>query len=80
MWRRETSIPTSTEISDCLCAFVRTSDLFLFEQRGRWWSDVAEIYQRPLLSSQLAASLWVRPGGSADLESLCAGFAQVATR
>ena len=33
-----------------------------------------------LLSSHLAASLTVRPGGSADLEALCAGFAQPAVR
>jgi len=46
------------------------------KQRGRWCSDVALVYQRPLLASHLAASMWVRPGGSADLEAICAGFAQ----
>ena len=52
----------------------------IVKQRGRWESDVALVYQRPLLSSHLAASLAVRPGGSADLEALCAGFAQAAVR
>ena len=45
-------------------------------QRGRWCSDVALVYQRPLLASHLAASMRIRAGGSADLESVCAGFAQ----
>ena len=45
-------------------------------QRGRWCSDVALVYQRPLLTSHLAASMRIRAGGSADLESVCVGFAQ----
>ena len=45
-------------------------------QRGRWCSDVALVYQRPLLTSHLAASTRIRAGGSADLESVCVGFAQ----
>ena len=46
------------------------------KQRGRWCSEVAQVYQRPLLTSHLAASMRVGPGGSADLEALCAGFTQ----
>ena len=65
----------ATDWRDCL----GDASAHLVKQRGRWQSDVAEIYQRPLLASQLAASMWVRPGGSADLEFLCAGFSQ-ATR
>ena len=66
----------ATDWRDCL----GDASAHLVRQRGRWCSSVAEVYQRPLLSSHLAASMWVRPGGSADLESLCAGFAQAATR
>ena len=66
----------ATDWRDCL----GDASAHVVKQRGRWFSDVAEVYQRPLLASHLAASMWVRPGGSADLESLCAGFAQAATR
>ena len=66
----------ATDWRDCL----GDASAHVVKQRGRWFSDVAEVYQRPLLASHLAASMWVRPGGSADLESLCSGFAQAATR
>ena len=66
----------ATDWRDCL----GDPSAHIVKQRGRWCSDVAHIYQRPLLSSHLAASMWVRPGGSADLEALCGGFAQAATR
>ena len=66
----------ATDWRDCL----GDASAHIVKQRGRWFSDTAEVYQRPLLASHLAASMWVRPGGSADLESLCAGFAQAATR
>ena len=62
----------ATDWRDCL----GDASAAVVRQRGRWESDVALVYQRPLLSSHLAASMLVRPGGSADLESLCGGFAQ----
>ena len=46
------------------------------QQRGRWDSDVAEIYQRPLLEEQLRGSALVGDVRSAGLEDLCRGFAQ----
>jgi hypothetical protein len=62
----------ATDWRDCL----GDASAHIVKQRGRWCSDVALVYQRPLLASHLAASMWVRPGGSADLEAICAGFAQ----
>ena len=62
----------ATDWRDCL----GDASAAVVRQRGRWESDVALVYQRPLLSSHLAASMRVRPGGSADLESLRGGFAQ----
>ena len=62
----------ATDWRDCL----GDASAHIVRQRGRWCSDVAQVYQRPLLASHLAASMWVRPGGSADLEAVCAGFAQ----
>ena len=44
--------------------------------RGRWSSDIAEIYQRELLSTHIDASASIGPSGSADLEAVCAGWAQ----
>ena len=49
-------------------------------QRGRWDSDVATIYQRPLLGAQLAAAAGVGGVRGAGLEELCAGFVQRAVR
>ena len=46
------------------------------KQRGRWDSDVAAIYQRPLLGPQLAVAAGVGGVRGAGLEELCAGFAQ----
>ena len=45
-------------------------------QRGRWDSDVAEVYQRPLLGVQLSTAAAVGGARGAGLEELCAGFAQ----
>ena len=49
-------------------------------QRGRWDSDVANVYQRPLLADQLAGAAAVGGATGTDLEALCAGFAQRAVR
>jgi hypothetical protein len=55
----------ATDWRDCL----GDSSAGIVQQRGRWDSTVALIYQWPLLASHLAATMWVRPGGSADLEA-----------
>ena len=52
----------------------------IVRQRGRWDSDVAHIYQRPLLAAQLAMAAAVGNARGTDLESLCYGFAQRAVR
>ena len=44
--------------------------------RGRWWSDVAEIYQRTLLSAQLLGSVAMGAVGGVDMEAMCAGWSQ----
>ena len=44
--------------------------------RGRWWSDVAEIYQRALLSVQLLGSVAMGSAVGVDLEAMCAGWSQ----
>ena len=49
----------------------------LIKQRGRWSSDVAEIYQRPLLHDHLEASAAVgQTTANIDLEAVCEGWAQ----
>ena len=48
----------------------------LVKQRGRWDSDVAAVYMRPLLGMQLSAAAAVGSVRGAGLEELCAGFAQ----
>ena len=52
----------------------------IVRQRGRWDSDVAHIYQRPLLAAQLAVAAAVGSARGTDLEALCYGFAQRAVR
>ena len=47
-------------------------------QRGRWHTDIAHIYQRPLAGIHLRGSAAVADAGGADLESLCRGWAQPA--
>ena len=49
-------------------------------QRGRWDSDIANIYQRPMLADQLAGAAAVGGATGTDLEALCFGFAQRAVR
>ena len=47
-------------------------------RRGRWGSDVAEIYQRKLLAVQLDLSATLGEAISEDLEQMCSGWAQPA--
>ena len=48
--------------------------------RGRWDSDIHEIYERPLLRDQLQASALTGSASGAGLEDVVAGFAQPARR
>ena len=50
----------------------------LIKQRGRWSSDVGEIYQRPLVADHLEAAADVGNACGDDLERVCAEFAQAA--
>ena len=49
------------------------------KQRGRWESDIAEIYQRALLRSQLDASAAIGSAEGLDLETACLGWSQRTT-
>ena len=50
----------------------------VIKQRGRWHSDIAEIYQRTLLSEQVRGSAAMADARGADLESLLHGWSQPA--
>ena len=51
----------------------------LIKQRGRWCSDVAEIYQRSILRHQLAGSVRMGDARGADLEAVVRGWKQPAS-
>ena len=46
------------------------------KRRGRWASDVAEVYQRELLGPQLDLSASLADAVGEDLERMCLGWAQ----
>eukprot|EP00965_Chrysotila_dentata_P209501 6185330-Pleurochrysis_carterae.AAC.1 len=48
-------------------------------QRGRWATDIAQVYQRAIVDQQLRASADVGSARGEDLESLCAGWSQPAS-
>ena len=48
----------------------------IIKRRGRWASDVAEVYQRELLGVQLDLSASLGDAVGEDLEALCEGWAQ----
>ena len=48
-------------------------------QRGRWDSDIGQIYQRALAGAQLRGSTAVGDAEGADLETLCHGWCQPAS-
>ena len=51
----------------------------LLKERGRWSSDIACIYQRPLIHQHLLASASLgNAGGSRCFEEYCAGWSQPA--
>ena len=51
----------------------------LIKERGRWASDVAQLYQRALLSAQLDSSAGMAAAESRDLEEALTGWTQPAT-
>jgi hypothetical protein len=51
----------------------------IITERGRWHSDIGVIYARALAEAHLRGSAAVGDATGADLESLCAGWAQPAT-
>ena len=48
------------------------------KERGRWASDVALIYQRSLLTTQLDASAAMGSAVGVDMEAVCLGWTQPA--
>lgn len=50
----------------------------LIKQRGRWWSDIHQLYERALAEEHLHASAAVGSARGAELEALCEGWAQPA--
>ena len=48
------------------------------KRRGRWASDVAEVYQRELVGEQLALSAGMGGASGASLEEVCEGWADPA--
>ena len=48
-------------------------------ERGRWHSDIGAIYARALVGTHLRGSAAVGDSVAADLESMCAGWAQPAS-
>lgn len=52
----------------------------VLKQRGRWDSDTWRIYQRPLVGEHLSVAAAATRARGADLEAICADFAQRATR
>ena len=51
----------------------------IITQRGRWHSDIGQIYQRALAGAHMHGSAAVGDARGADLESLCRGWSQPST-
>ena len=51
----------------------------MVRQRGRWWSDIHELYQRALEAEHLSGSAAIGDARGAELEALCKGWAQPAS-
>ena len=51
----------------------------IIRQRGRWDSDIHKIYERALAHEHLSGSAMVGNASGAELEALCAGWAQPAS-
>ena len=50
------------------------------KERGRWHTDIAHIYQRAIVDGHLRGSAAVGDAAGADLETMCRGWIQPATR
>eukprot|EP00965_Chrysotila_dentata_P258064 6213086-Pleurochrysis_carterae.AAC.2 len=61
-----------------LHAVLGEQDAKAIVQRGRWHTDIAQIYQRALADTQLQASAGMGDAGGADMEALFAGWTQPA--
>eukprot|EP00965_Chrysotila_dentata_P072831 2407016-Pleurochrysis_carterae.AAC.1 len=48
------------------------------QQRGRWSTDVAQVYQQAVVHGQLRASAAKATSTGVDLEALCVGWTQPA--
>ena len=64
--------------TDLRCALGSAEGMAVIKQRGRWNSDIAEIYQRALVLDQLEGSAAMGDAGGADLEGLLDGWSQPA--
>eukprot|EP00965_Chrysotila_dentata_P057408 1904348-Pleurochrysis_carterae.AAC.3 len=49
------------------------------QQRGRWATDIAQIYQRAVVDGQLRSSAGMADATGVDLEALCVGWSQPAS-
>ena len=52
----------------------------LIQERGRWCTDIALIYQRPIVRQHLQAAAAMGGASGLELERVCDGFAQHAIR
>ena len=66
--------------TDLRIAFGVTEASALLKRRGRWGSDIGEIYARTSVEEQAQVSIRIGDAQGADLERLCAGWAQPARR
>ena len=64
--------------TDLRCALGAVEGMAVIKQRGRWSTDIAEIYQRALVLDQLNGSAVMGNAGGADLEGLLDGWSQPA--
>ena len=64
--------------TDLRCALGVAEGKAVIKQRGRWNSDIADIYQRALLADQLDGSAAMGGAHGADLEGLLDGWSQPA--
>ena len=48
----------------------------MIKARGRWWSDIHEIYERLSLAEHALASAAITEAGGIDLEQVLKGWVQ----
>jgi len=64
--------------TDLLARLGATAAESVIRQRGRWASDVCQIYQRALASTHLDASAEIGSAVGREIEALCEGWVQPA--